>query len=410
MNGWFTRPVNAPRPRGVEHGAPFPCLTTLPSITTPHNRNLWLDVLKGGCCAAIVWHHLAFYGPMSDVAAQVTPGIIGWLAEYARIAVQVFLVMGGYLAAASLAPQGVARFDQPLHQIGKRALRLLAPYSVALLLAVLVAALVRPWFSHDSVPGEPSWHQLIANALMLQDITGEGALSAGVWYVAIDFQLFAAVTLLFAATRHAAQRWLGLALGQYLVVALTASSLWVFNRHSGLDMWFVYFLGAYGMGMLAYWGKSSARPWAWTALLLVLGLVSLWVEFRLRIAVAWAAALALLWLMRVPSDGVVGEWLSRPVAPLRWLQSLGQMSYSVFLVHFSIVVLCNAVVSHLWPVQPWLNWLGMCAAFALSLLAGRLLYRGVEAKVPSFKGVARWALGFVGLGLLVSVLSARLSI
>ena len=59
---------------------------------------------KGACCAAIVWHHLAFYGPMSDVAAQVTPGIIDWLAEYARIAVQIVLVLGGVLSAASLAP------------------------------------------------------------------------------------------------------------------------------------------------------------------------------------------------------------------------------------------------------------------------------------------------------------------
>ena len=384
--------------------------TTLSSTTTHNNRNLWLDVIKGACCAAIVWHHMAFYGPMSDVAAQVTPGIIGWLSEYARIAVQIFLVMGGFLAAASLAPQGVARFDKPVEKIGKRALRLLAPYSVALLFAVVVAAFVRPWFAHDSVPDEPTWHQLIANALMLQDITDEGALSAGVWYVAIDFQLFAAVTLLFAATSHWAKRLWGLALGQVVVIGLTALSLWVLNRNSDLDMWFVYFIGAYGMGMLAYWGKSSSRPWAWTALLLVLGLVSFEVEFRLRIAVALVSAIGLLWLMRVPSDGKLGDWLVSHIAPLRWLQSLGQISYSVFLVHFSIVVLCNAIASQLIPDQPWLNWLGMCVAFALSLLAGRVLYHGVESKVPSLKGVARWELGFIGAGLVVSLLSARFAL
>ena len=385
-------------------------LTTLSSTTTHNNRNLWLDVIKGACCAAIVWHHLAFYGPMSDVARQVTPGVIDWLADYARIAVQIFLVMGGYLAAASLVPQGVARFDQPLEKIGKRALRLLAPYSVALLFAVLIAAVVRPWFAHESVPGEPSWHQLIANALMLQDITGEDALSAGVWYVAIDFQLFAAVTLLFAATRGWTWRWMGLSVGQYLVIGLSALSLWVLNRNSDLDMWFVYFIGAYGMGMLAYWGKASSRPWAWTALLLLLGVVSFEVEFRLRIAVALASAVALLWLMRVPSDGKTGCWLASHVAPLRWLQSLGQFSYSVFLVHFSIVVLCNAVASQVIATQPWLNWLGMCAAFGLSLLAGRVLYHFVETRTPSLKGVARWELGFIGAGLAVSLLSARFAL
>lgn len=382
--------------------------TILPTTTTHNKRNLWLDMTKGACCAAIVWHHLAFYGPMSDVAAQVTPGIIEWLAEYARIAVQIFLVMGGFLSAASLAPQGVARFGSPLGKIGQRALRLLAPYSVALLLAVLIAALVRPWFAHESVPAEPTWQQLIANALMLQDISGEDALSAGVWYVAIDFQLFAAVTLLFAFSRRWPRQWLGLQLGQWVVLAMTALSLLVLNRHSELDMWFIYFIGAYGMGMLAFWGSQSAKPWSWTAALLALGLLSLEVDFRLRIAVALCGAVALLWLMRVPSDSRLVDWLGRQ-APVRWLQSLGQMGYSVFLVHFSIVVLCNAVVSHVWPSQPWLNWLGMGLAFALSLLAGRALYLGVEARTPSLRSVARWELGLVGAGLLVSLVGARLS-
>lgn len=344
---------------------------------------------------------------MSDVAAQATPGVIAWLVEYARIAVQIFLVMGGYLAAASLAPQGVGRFSDAGEKIGKRAMRLLAPYSVALLLAVLVAALVRPWFDHGSVPDEPTWHQLIANALMLQDITGEDALSAGVWYVAIDFQLFAAVTLLLAFTRRWAAPVLGLTVAQYLVIALTALSLWLLNRNSELDMWFVYFMGAYGLGMLAYWGKSSNKPWAWTALLLVLGAVSLEIDFRLRIAVALASAVALLWLMRLPSDSAFASRMQH-WAPVRWLQSLGQMSYSVFLVHFSIVVLVNAIVSHLWPTQPWLNWLGMWAAFALSLLVGRGLYQWVECKVPSFNRTLRWELGLVSTGLIVSLLSARL--
>lgn len=109
--------------------------------------------------------------------------------------------------------------------------------------------------------------------------------------------------------------------------------------------------------------------------------------------------------MRMPSDSRLVVWLGRQ-APARWLQ-LGQMAYSVFLVHFSIVVLCNAVVSRLWPTQPWLNWLGMCMAFVLSLLAGRALYRGVEARTPSIRSVARWELGLVGAGLLVSLLGAR---
>ena len=165
------------------------------------SRNPWIDVCKGLACAAIVAHHLAFYGPMSDIAQPLAPRLIGWLYDYGRMAVQVFLVLGGYLAAGSLAPQGLARFDSAAHQIARRFVRLALPYAVALLLAVLAAAVVRPWMAHDSVPDAPDLAQLLANALMLQDVLGEDALSAGVWYVAIDFQLFALAALLFAAVR-----------------------------------------------------------------------------------------------------------------------------------------------------------------------------------------------------------------
>lgn len=220
---------------------------------------------------------------MSDVAAQVTPGIIAWLTEYARIAVQIFLVMGGFLSAASLAPQGVAHW-QPLSKIGQRALRLLAPYSVALLLAVLIAALVRPWFAHDSVPAEPTLAAIDCQCIVLQDISGKmrsRRVSPG---VAIDFQLFAAVTLLFAFSRRWARQWLGLQLGQHVVIALTALSLLVFNRHSELDM--VHALWA-PMGMLAYWSAAKApspgpgRPCCWP-----------WVSYRW----SWISVCALQWL------------------------------------------------------------------------------------------------------------------
>ncbi len=97
-----------------------------------------LDTAKGLACAAIVAHHLAFYGPMSDIAQPLAPDLMAWLYDYARMAVQIFLVLGGYLAAASLAPEGVARFDSAGQQVGKRFVRLVVPYVVALLVTVLV--------------------------------------------------------------------------------------------------------------------------------------------------------------------------------------------------------------------------------------------------------------------------------
>ena len=43
-----------------------------------------IDALKAVSSQLIVLHHLAFYGPMSDAAQALAPGLIGWLADYAR--------------------------------------------------------------------------------------------------------------------------------------------------------------------------------------------------------------------------------------------------------------------------------------------------------------------------------------
>ncbi|QNP49427.1 acyltransferase family protein [Diaphorobacter aerolatus] len=369
-------------------------------------RNASIDCIKGLACMAIVWHHLAFYGPMSDVAKPLLPGTIEWLGDYARMAVQIFLVLGGYLAAASLAPQGLARFDNAPQQVGKRFVRLVVPYAVALIVAVLLSDLVRSLMDHPSVPGEPSIPQLIANAFLIQDIVGEEALSAGVWYVAIDFQLFVMAACFFAAMRtFKLSDRVRAAITKLLVIAGVCGSLLYANRHAEWDMWGIYFFGAYGLGMLAFWGSRSTRWTAWFVLIGVVGCAALWVDFRGRVALAMTSALLLMLLMRpAQADGTThaqrlfGRLLESLDPLTSRLQTLGQMSYSVFLIHFSICLLVNAVVSAWVPDIPALHLLGMCLAFGLSLVAGRILYLKVERHVPTWLTALRWQLSLIGAG------------
>ena len=376
-------------------------------------RSALIDCTKGLACAAIVWHHLAFYGPMSDVVRQAMPGLIDWLHDDARMAVQVFLVLGGFLAAASLAPRGHARSDDPWMRIARRYVRLVLPYAVALIVAILVQAAVRPWFHHDSLSAEPDLWQLLAHALLLQGVLGEESLSAGVWYVAIDFQLFALTTVLLAvvtlAASQARARWgadrlarcwpWALSGAQMLVVLFVAASLLGFNRDAQWDMWAVYFFGAYGLGMLAYWAAQAREPgvaWGWVLLLSVLVLAALALQWRTRIALAGATALLLVLAMRQPAVARWAGW-----APLN---RLGQISYSVFLVHFAVCVGVNAVVNHLWPRDLVAAELGMVLAFILSVAAGHVLYERVESRVPTWPLALRWQVGMVGAGLISSAL------
>ena len=353
-------------------------------MRSPDQRLPGIDALKGIACAMIVWHHLAFYGPMSDVVHAVVPGLTGWLYDYGRMAVQVFLVVGGFLAASSLAPQGTATFTQPGRLMFRRYRRLVQPYLVALAVSMLVAALVSLWFEHPSVPEAPTLWQVLAHVLLLQDVLDQDALSAGVWYVAIDFQLFVISVLVLGMGRKLQLRWPNLPawLGVGLLLLLAVASLLFFNRQAGLDMTGLYFFGSYALGMLAFWASNAAsqtKRAQWLLAIAMLGGAALLLDFRGRLALALVVALGLVWLQK-------SAWPRQWREP-RWLVQLGQMSYSVFLIHFPVCLLVNAAVSFFWPTLFIANALGLLAAFVLSLLAGALLYRGIESRRAPSRGV-----------------------
>jgi peptidoglycan/LPS O-acetylase OafA/YrhL len=364
-----------------------------------------LDAVKGIACSLIVGHHLARYGPLPVGASTLAPGLFAWLAQNGRLAVQVFLVLAGFLAAGSLAPDGVLRVDRPLARVFQRYGRLVMPYLAALSVCVLVAALVRPWLNDEAVPAAPGMAQLLAHGLLLQDLLGYEALSTGVWYVAIDFQLFvlALAAIGFSellqrrwSLRPARSRWLAGA----LVLALAVASLAVFNRHEELDGTALYFFGAYGLGMLVFWiGRATRRStWQFGVLLLVLiGAAALALDWRSRIATALVTALAVAIVQRL--DGLTpAAWPSFGEPLVR----LGRISYSLFLIHFPVLLLVSAAVTRLGPAGPWVGMLGLLATFVLSIAAAALLYRWVESRPASWRAVLGLFAGLLVCGAIVS--------
>ncbi len=91
----------------------------------------WINLLKAGAAQLIVLHHLAFYGPMSDYVRPLWPELLDWLGGSARIAVQVFLVIGGFLVAKSLSPAGHPGIASPLQAIWRRYAKLAPPFLAA---------------------------------------------------------------------------------------------------------------------------------------------------------------------------------------------------------------------------------------------------------------------------------------
>jgi len=282
------------------------------------------------------------------------------------------------LAARSLMPS-------PWHAAGpkptevprllvQRHLRLARPYLVALGLVLLAATAARALIQDVDTPAAPDVPQLLANALFLQDILNQPALSAGLWYVAIDLQLFAVLAVL-ASLRRLGRKGSRLnrlsRLASVLSVAgLTIASLLWFNLQAELDAWAPYFFGAYGLGVLAHWTLEQERRSGLQLALGALVLLALALEWRSRVAVAGGMALLLA------GNPGARQLAANALAPVvGWL---ARSSYALFLVHYPVVLLVGAVVHNLWPGEVLPNALGLLAAWAGSLMMAGLLHRTVE--------------------------------
>lgn len=339
-----------------------------------------IDALKGIASQVVVLHHLAIYGPLAVAAQLAIPGTIGWFYDYARMAVQVFLVIGGFLAARALSNQGEALSGSPLPLIWKRYLRLAIPYLAAIGLAIIGAAIADHWMDDEAIPARASFKQWLAHALLLQSLLDFNSLSAGVWYIAIDFQLFALMALLL---------WLGRFryLAPALVLGVAVSALFWFNRDPSWDSWALYYFGSYGLGAAAWWASGRKQLVAWMGVIATVGIAALILDFRLRIALALVIALSLGFSRR---SGLLERWPDS-----RSLAFLGKISYSVFLVHFPICLLINALFVRLDLLTPTAALFGMALAWATSVACGTLFYRWVESPAASQRitTALRWLFG-----------------
>ena len=352
--------------------------------TSARQQPLFLiDLLKVLAALLIILHHLSSYGQIAVDARSVLPGIMTWLFEYGRYAVQIFLVMAGYLAAQSLSRFATVKFSAQglLKVILNRYLRLFGPYAAALLFTILCAYIARFWVNDEFVGESETLGQFLAHLFFIQGILGLDSISAGAWYIAIDWQLYAILAiLLISYPSYQAVIW--------VISILAVSSLLFFNRSGEYEAYFIYFIGSYGLGVLAYLAKRFAdkgvNRLAKTALV-VIGLIITIASFQqiwLRNFLAWFVAIALLLWGNIPypSLGKNTEFILRAIS---WGSA---RSYSAFLIHFAFILLANTLYiatgmhAHESGVLALVLVLGVVVS---STIAANYLYRWVE--VPSLK-------------------------
>jgi len=222
------------------------------AMSTPSRRLPHIDALKALAAQVIVLHHLVSYGPIARAAHAALPLLAEAMHQYGRMAVQVFLVVGGYLSARGLSPRGGAMQARVPELLWRRYLRLTLPFLAALMLTLGACGLIASSWP-EMVPTDISVGQLLAHALLLHDVLGYEALTVGAWYVAIDLQLFAVLVGLLWLARRGWRHPSRLVVGPLLVAGAALASAFVFNRDATLDAYAPYFFASYGLGAMKHW-------------------------------------------------------------------------------------------------------------------------------------------------------------
>jgi peptidoglycan/LPS O-acetylase OafA/YrhL len=223
---------------------------------------------------------------------------------------------------------------------------------------------------------ETIW-QVLSHLLLLQQILGFESISLGVWYVAIDWQLYVFFAAIFFLLKSYKRSILLLSIFMLLAFAY-------FSQKVEFEDYFIYFIGVYGLGMIAFlWDDDLHKPTQIIAkiLFIAFGVIifsSVLFDLSIKNVLAYAIALLLVWRGKKPYKQSSIKWA-------KYLIWMSQRSYCAFLLHFSFILLGNTLYFLLDFHNSKLAILMMVMIMVSSWIAAHFLYQRIEFPARKFQ-------------------------
>ena len=358
----------------------------------PRNRLVALDALRGVAAVIVLVHHISMTSPAVSAAYSSSIDVpifsTGWWATLSPLKiffagpefVLVFFVLSGFVLVLSPLQQSVRGYNW-LAYYPRRIVRLAIPVVVSVVLAAMWIALVPrtgvggAWMAKQGSP-DLGLGNLLREASIV-GYTGRPDVNPPLWSLAWEmwFSLLLPIGVILAV---ATRRWT-LAWAAALLVASTVGYLLAVEP--------LMYLPAFALGALLAANHASLRAIStrlavrpggvllWT-LVAVLGPLLLTAHWLLRpvLTAPWSE---LTLALRVPGAvlvvATVALWpAAQQLLSGRLLGWLGRISFSLYLVHFPVVVTFGQVFGP----EHW--WWGAMVSVTVSLVLAQLMYRWVE--------------------------------
>lgn len=312
-----------------------------------------LDGLRGLASLYVVLFHFTVWVPADlplTLARLQRPFAFG------HVAVSIFIVLSGFSLMLPVAASATGTMRGGMRRyFARRARRIMPPYYAALLLAVAVTL---------TLNGSQTPHpvlSLLTHVALVHNLFLPFAFDWNMahWTVAVEWQIY----FLFPLLLLPAWRYGGAALTLVVAVVIGALPLALLPPAYDLNWACPWYVALFAMGMIAAvrsergCSESSRAVLRVTGVALVLLYLGSWVVLRDKwMANAWlnfakdavagaAVAILLLELTLNVRAGkprrFVGRILESPPAV-----ALGHVSYSLYLVHCSVLTICLAILQH----------------------------------------------------------------
>ena len=305
-----------------------------------------IDVLRGIASLWVCWYHITMRG-LVDVNATLraigSPGHVG---------VPIFFVISGFVIPYSLY-RGRYRLSNFRQFVVKRIVRLDPPYLVALLLSVAVPYLTSRSHFHRGALYHPNWIQVLAHIGYANAFVGFPWLVGGFWSLAIEFQYYIVLALVFPALL--VRKWTGVT-GLYLGSGLMAC---LFPQ----DYMLLHYLPVFLIGISGFrYYVLRVNRWELISCLAYAGLLTAYTQQSFY---AIAAVLTCLCILFVRYTN-------------RVLRFLGMISYSLYVTHQTFFMI---------PLEQGVRFLGNrpvvlfvlpFVTLAMCLTVAWCVYRAVE--------------------------------
>ncbi|KRQ94734.1 hypothetical protein CQ12_04180 [Bradyrhizobium jicamae] len=274
-------------------------------------RFTFVDALRGVAASAVVLFH-AVEGRHITELFETIPSSLQALLTHGDLGVAIFFVLSGFVISHSLRAEQFS-FAGALRFMLKRSIRLDPPYWAAIAVAILFSVMASKIVTNRPAE-EYSASQIASHLFYLQGLLGFKQINAVFWTLCLEIQFYSVYALLLLTRSRAV-----------MVCAFLASLPWCLGFGPAapgvfVEFWYAFLLG---VGANVAWRNATARPW-FLAYVTIIAAAAIHSSSNFSL-VCCVTAISLLF---VAVGGQLALWLN-----WRWLQFLGTISYSLYLIH-----------------------------------------------------------------------------